>query len=222
MISTEEFHEQCRVFHKKYVGSKKSIPSIESTSSHLIKPIELIISEVEEVACQKGCSHCCNLRVVAFPHEIVAIYFHLNRTLNKIQLDKLKSKIEARFKVIEDLSEHEHFTINVECPLLEFDQCSVYNVRPISCAGYHSASEDACRNSNENPEIVTTEYGGIPMVEIIELEKSIQNTVATQVIHLEGDDDEKYELIRALHLLFENPKQIQKWKKGRKLFQRSS
>lgn len=139
-----------------------------------------------------------------------------------MQLDKVKEKIETQFKIIENLSEQEHFTTNVECPLLESDQCSVYKVRPVSCAGYHSASETACRESNENPEIVGTENGGIPVVEIIENEKAIQNTVAIHVIDFENDDNEKYELIRALHLLFINPRQIQKWKNGRKLFQQNS
>jgi len=218
MISTTEFQEQCGEFHQKYMASKKNISSIEATSSHLIKPIEKIISEVDMVACQKGCSHCCSLRVVAFPHEIIAIYFYLNRTLNKIELDKVKNKIKNQFNVIENLSEQEHFTTNVECPLVEATQCTIYTVRPISCAGYHSASETACRDSNENPEIVGTENGGIPVVEIIENEKAIQNTVAIQVTNAEGDDSDKYELIRALYSLFLNPKQIQKWKKGRKLF----
>ncbi|MGO4998348.1 YkgJ family cysteine cluster protein [Oceanisphaera sp. W20_SRM_FM3] len=218
MISQNQFNEQCKVFHKKYVASKKDISLIEIVSSHLIKPIEAVVAKVGVVACRSGCSHCCHLRVVAFPHEIVAIYFHLNRTLNKEQLDEVKSKIKSQFNIVEGLSESEHFTTNVECPLLVSNKCSVYKVRPIACAGYHSASEAACRKSNENPEVVGIESGGIPMVQIIHDEKAIQNTVATQVINAERDDNEQYELIRGLHQLFNNPSRIQKWKNGRKLF----
>jgi Fe-S-cluster containining protein len=101
-------------------------------------------------------------------------------------------------KYIETLSVDEHFTTNVECPLLASGLCSVYKVRPISCAGYHSVSEAACRKSNDNPEIVSTENGGIPLVGIIKEEQSIQNTIAIQVIDFEKDDGEQYELIRAL------------------------
>ena len=148
----------------------------------------------------------------------IAIYLYLNRTLNKEQLDKIKTRIENQFKVIETLSVDEHFTTNVECPLLASGLCSVYKVRPISCAGYHSVSEEACRKSNDNPEIVSTENGGIPLVGIIKEEQSIQNTIAIQVIDFEKDDGEQYELIRALHQLFKKPSRIQRWKKGRKLF----
>lgn len=222
MITTEEFHDLCRQFRKKYEGAKKDLSAIEQLGPYLIKPIEAEIEAVGATACREGCIHCCYLRVVAFPHEIISIYLFLNKILTKEQFRDVRNKLAKQYEVIQPLSVDEHFTTNIECPLLLNGRCSVYSVRPISCAGYHSLFEAPCCESNEHPEIIGTENGGIPTVLSIKEAQSIQNTVVTQVIMAVGDDGEHYELIRALHYIFENPSLIQRWKNGRKLFKRVS
>ncbi len=218
MMTAEEFHDLCCKFHKKYVNAKRDISTIEQLGPHLIKPIEDEVESTGATACRAGCSHCCYLRVAAFPHEIISIYHFLNRTLTKEQRRETKNKIARQYKIVQPLSIDEHYTTNIECPLLTDGRCSVYPVRPISCAGYHSMSETQCRDSNEHPEIVGTENGGIPMVLSIKDKQAVQNTVVTQIVMEEGDDGEHYELISALHHLFEDPSLIQRWKNGRKLF----
>ena len=217
MITTEEFNELCNEFHKKYKVAKKNLTTVDRLSSYLIEPIESIIAEVGDTECREGCTHCCNLRVVAFPHEIISIYLYLNNNVSKENLREIKEKISTQYSLIEPLTIDEHFTTNIECPLLINNRCSVYPVRPISCAGYHSLSEAACRHSNDNPEIVGAEDGGIPQVEIIQEELSVQHAVATQVIENNRDDVEQYELIMALNNVFKKPAIIQRLKSGRKL-----
>jgi len=217
MITTEQFNELYSKFHKTYKVTKKNLSSVNKLSLQLIEPIESIITEVGATECREGCTHCCNLRVVAFPHEIISIYLFLKNTLSKGDLREIKEKILTQYSIIEPLTKDEHFTTNVECPLLINNKCSVYPVRPISCAGYHSLSEAVCIDSNNNPEIVGAEDGGIPQIETIQEELSVQHAVATQVIERNKDDVEQYELIMALYNVFKKPALIQKWKSGRKL-----
>jgi len=217
MITQEEFQNLCTKFNQKYIEAKKNITTIKNLSSYSLQPIEQQVADVgNAIECKKGCSHCCQLRVVVFPHEAISIYFYLNKILNKQKIKDIKEKINKQFAIVKPLSEHEHFIQNIECPLLEDNKCLVYPVRPIACAGYHSASEEACKHSNEHPEIVGNENGGIPQIVAISEAQSVQNTVALEVLRKNRDDSEQYELIKALHHIFKAPSLIQTWKNGRK------
>lgn len=219
MIDKEKFRNLCDNFYKHYILAKKDISLLESLVQQQIIPIEKEISSSLPVECGSGCAHCCQLRVVAFPHELITIYLYINRKFSKEKVQKIKEKIKNQFDVIKGLTQDEHYTINVQCPLLEDNKCSVYPVRPLSCAGYHSMSEAACKNSNEHPEIISNENGGIPMVEGIKLAQQLQVEVAHVVIKTIGNDAEHYELIRGLHGIFKDPSVNQRWLNGRK-FQR--
>ena len=222
MISPEEFNELCNSFNKKYQKAKKNIGTIESLGPHLIKPIEEVINTVNATECKSGCTHCCNLRVVVYPHELISIYLYLNSSLNNKELEEVKNRINSQYEIIKLLSIDQHFTTNIQCPLLYSSKCLVYKVRPIACAGYHSMSESKCKESNDHPEIVGTENGGIPQISTVQDIQAIQNTIAKQVIESHNDDSEQYELISGLHEIFKSPKIIKNWKNGRKLIKQSS
>jgi Fe-S-cluster containining protein len=199
------------------VAAKKDISTIERLGPYLTIPIENEISAAGSTECRAGCAHCCNLRVAAFPHEIVAIHYFLKRTLPREQLNKIRARIDAQYKVVQPLSESEHFSTNVECPLLMEGRCSVYPVRPISCSGYHSTSEAKCRESNEHPEM---DNGAIPMVDTVKERQLIQHSIAREVITAEKDDASQYELIGGLHRIFRDPGLIQRWVNGRSFFKK--
>ena len=218
MFTQEKFNESCRQFHQKYVAAKKDISAIEHLGPYLTIPIESEIKAAGSTECRAGCIHCCYLRVVAFPHEIIAIYFFLKRTLTREQFIEVRTKIATQYAVIKPLSENEHFTTNIECPLLAGGCCSVYPVRPLACSGYHSTSEALCRDSYENPEIMGMESGGIPMLHSVKELHAIQHTIATEVISSEQDDLMQYEFIKGLHHVFNNPSLIQRWVSGRRFF----
>jgi Fe-S-cluster containining protein len=218
MVSEEEFKRLCDGFYRIYKKAKKNPDQLSRLSEITNKPIESVMSEYKEIDCHSGCSHCCQLRVVAFSHELVSIYYYLVSRVKSVDLVRIKERLINQFLLIKDLTTDEHFTRNIECPMLINGRCSVYPVRPISCAGYHSRSEESCIHSNENPHIVGNDGGGIPQVAPVNFSMSLQNTIVIQVAEAIGEDSEKYELIRGLHSLFQNPKLVQQWKKGRRLF----
>lgn len=216
MIDQEMFRDLCDDFYKHYVLAKKDISLLERLVQRQIIPIEKEISSSLPIECRSGCAHCCQLRVVAFPHELITIYLYLKKEFSGDKVQAIKERIKKQFEVIKGLTQDEHYTINVQCPLLEDNKCSVYPVRPLSCAGYHSRSEAACKESNEHPEIVSNENGGIPMVAGIKLVQQLQVGSARTVIETIGDDAEHYELIRGLHGIFKDPSVNQRWLNGRK------
>jgi Fe-S-cluster containining protein len=216
MIDQEEFRAICDDFYKTYLSAKKDLSRVEKIVQRQIIPIEKEFSSDIPTECRSGCAHCCQLRVVAFPHELIAIYLYVKRNLSSERVLEIKSRIRKQFDVVKNFTQDEHFTTNVQCPLLEDNKCSVYPVRPLSCAGYHSMSEAACKDSNEHPEIVGNENGGIPMVAGIKFAQELQVQAALSVLQTIGADAEQYELIRGLNMIFQDSSVNQRWINGRK------
>lgn len=82
-----------------------------------------------EVACKKGCSHCCNISVLIFSTEAKLIESVTGRTMNpsvadggKINHTELEKKVASYF--------------GVPCTFLVDNQCSIYEHRPIACRTY--------------------------------------------------------------------------------------
>ncbi len=216
MVTEDEFYQYCQELNSHYLGAKKDISKAKAISKYQIQKIEVAIEKAGEIGCSNGCSHCCQLRVVAFPHELIAIYLHIKFSFTKARSDAAIARVKSQFAKIKDMSMEQHFVTNVECPLLENGRCSVYEVRPIACAGYHSVTEERCRYSNEHPEIVGTETGGIPMVLEIQDSSGAQVGAISQVINAHNDDVTQYELIRGLNAIAVDPSVNQKWMRGRK------
>ncbi|MGK0270368.1 MAG: Fe-S-cluster containining protein [Cocleimonas sp.] len=217
MITQEAFNKLSQIFTLKYLSAKKNITTIHKLNSTLNEPIEEEIKNAGGSDCKSGCSHCCIIRVEAFPHEIISLYLFLNKSLDKTQLEATKKRINEQYIKIKDISIDEHFRTNIQCPLLVDNRCSAYEARPLACAGYHSMSVERCIKSFNNPTVVSSDSDiGIPMIRSVQEEQTVQNTVATFVIENAGDDKNKYELISGLYHVFKNPNWIQKWKKGKK------
>jgi Fe-S-cluster containining protein len=216
MVTEDEFYQDCEELNSRYLSAKKDFSRTKAISKYQIHKIEVAIGESGEIGCLNGCSHCCQLRVVAFPHELIAIYLHIKLSFSTTRADAAIARVKSQFAQIKDLSTEQHFVKNVECPLLENGRCSVYAVRPIACAAYHSITEEACRNSNEHPEIVGTEGGGIPMVLDIQERAAAQMNAISQVINAYSDDGTQYELIRGLNAIAADPTVNQRWMRGRK------
>jgi Fe-S-cluster containining protein len=218
MPSQEDFYQFCDDLNKRFLNAKKDLSQTKKIGQFQIIQIEQEIANSPKLGCANGCSHCCHLRVVAFPHELITIYLHIKLKFEKNHAKAIFERIRNQYEIVQNMSIEEHFTTNVECPLLENGRCSVYEVRPVACAGYHSGTEEACRISNENPEILGTDSGGIPMLYGIQEMSSLQNSAIKQVIDSKGDDSEQYELIKGLFKIFSDPTVNQRWIRGRKFF----
>jgi Fe-S-cluster containining protein len=203
-------------FRRKYQAAKKNTSLTQTLGRGLLAPVEAEVGRTPGVACKAGCPHCCHIRVVAFPFEIVAIYFRLVNTLSPAELKAFKARLQERFETIRDMSMDERFRTNVQCPLLENGSCSVYDVRPVACAGYHSLSLAECIDSFEHPEDIDHP---ITMAMSVKKELDLRQAIAHSVLQGERDDATKHELIRSLWTLFQQPSLIQRWKDGRAIFQ---
>ncbi len=210
-----EVNERSVKFNKLYQSAKRNPNRSRNLGMNLSLPILKLNRMVNEIDCKIGCTYCCNLRVVAFKFEIIAIYKYVNSKMSEERLIELKHKIDKQYSQIKGMSSDEHFQTNVECPLLFDGKCSAYEVRPLACASYHSLSVNECKYSDENPTVVTD---GIPKIREIEEEHVIQNTTVGRVLMHNQEEPVVLELISALKEIFDDPSQVEKWQENKASF----
>ncbi len=103
-----------------------------------------------ESGCHSGCSACCSMLIEIFKLEAFVIIEYIKKTNQEYLFDR----IENTYNIVKDLitesplgtdnkDEIEKFKVDyfkkkIPCVFLVDGRCSIYPVRPVNCATYHS------------------------------------------------------------------------------------
>ncbi|MFZ1990068.1 MAG: YkgJ family cysteine cluster protein, partial [Alphaproteobacteria bacterium] len=103
------------------------------------KVAETLSAQPIQVACARGCSHCCNGWVSATAPEIL---FMASRVRERGEA--LAARAQAAYGVtnvftMAERPEHQH-----PCPILEDNSCGLYEARPFMCRLAASVDANAC------------------------------------------------------------------------------
>jgi Fe-S-cluster containining protein len=103
------------------------------------------------IACQAGCNFCCHLRVMVYPHEAIALHRHLRSSLPAQQAQLVRERLKSNaLRLTQGQAGSDGASEpRTACAFLIGGQCSVYEVRPAACAGYHSLSREACERDHQ-------------------------------------------------------------------------
>ncbi len=176
---------------------------------------EVIAREKVDLACMRGCSYCCHLRVEIRPHDAFVLAHHIQTSFNAEQRARAMARIDENVKRIALLTPEQHVRANIPCALLEEGVCTVYEARPATCRKYYSVSVETCRNSFNDPEAPLT--GDIEHEEV----RLAGNAVAlghAKGLEDAGYDAALYELHYALHRALTNPKAERRYRDGKRPF----
>jgi Fe-S-cluster containining protein len=168
-----------------------------------------------ELACQRGCSYCCHMRVEMRPHDAFVLSEHVQTKLNPEQRARTIVRIEENLKRIALLTPEQHMRAGIPCALLEEGICSVYEARPAACRKYYSVSVEICRTAFDDPSVPLT--GEIEHEQV----RLAGNAVAlgyAKGLEDAGYDINSYELHYALHRALTNPKAETRYRKGKRPF----
>jgi Fe-S-cluster containining protein len=176
---------------------------------------QVMADEKVGVACTRGCSYCCHLRVEIRPHEAFVLAQHIQTVSSPEQRARIAVRIEDNLGRIASLSRDEHVRAGIPCALLEADACSVYEARPATCRKYHSVSVVVCRAAFDDT--------AAPLIGEIEHEqvRLAGNAVAlgyAKGVEEAGYDAALYELHYALHRALNDPKAERRYRHGKKAF----
>ena len=115
------------------------------------------ITDLENIACKKGCSWCCYKQVGVSPLEVFLIAEHLKNKRIKISLEDIKLRLIALDQITNGLPSEARLSVQLPCAFLVEDSCSIYEVRPLACRGGNSIDADLCRRHVEDMENVQKE-----------------------------------------------------------------
>ena len=167
------------------------------------------------LACKRGCSYCCHLRVEIRPHDAFVLAQHLRTRVDAGQRARAVARIEETLGRIAALSPEQHVRAGIPCALLEDGVCSAYEARPSTCRKYHSVSVETCRDAFNDT--------SAPLTGEIEHEQVRLAGNAVALGHAKGLEDAGYdatlyELHYALHRALTDPKAEKRYRRGKRAF----
>lgn len=168
-----------------------------------------------DVACERGCSYCCHLRVEIRPHEAFVLAHHIDSRFGAAQRVRVIARLEENLRRIASLSTEQHVRAGIGCALLEDGACSVYEGRPATCRKYYSVSVATCRNAFHDT--------AAPLTGELEVEHLRQAGNAVALGYAKGLEDAgydaaRYELHFALHKALTDPRAEKRYRQRKKAF----
>jgi Fe-S-cluster containining protein len=168
------------------------------------------------IACGKGCSVCCQAKVLAVAPEVLRIAAYLRETLSEEARAALLERVRAADATTRGLSRAERAETHVRCPLLDSEGgCSVHPVRPLVCRSWTSYSAAECAQYWQAPSGRLTP----PQYAVgYELSQAVLAGLGKACFDA-GRDGTPLELIAALRIALERPSAGDRWHKRLPVFQ---
>lgn len=168
------------------------------------------------VACARGCSLCCHLRVEVQPYEAFVLAAWLRRHFAPDRLAQVMASLRDNVARTQAMGEAARRRSNLACALLGPDgACSAYEARPGQCRKFHSVSLATCEASYARPD---DEAIASPEHPAVAHNAAVIITQARQAVRGAGLDDSTVDLNKALLEALENPKSERRWRDGKKAF----
>jgi Fe-S-cluster containining protein len=195
-------------------GTMREQPSV-SRAVELARYAMAVASEMSDgflarlpegtVACKAGCAHCCYQAVHATPIEAFAIVDHLRESLAQAELTSLAARVSDAHERTRGLAQVDRFSSDHPCPFLEAGQCSIYEVRPLSCRGMNSRDAAGCAKILQDPvaraEFLTNPRAGYSFAEPIRAVLAISAGLQLGLSEVYQLDMHPLELAAAVDLL---------------------
>ena len=177
---------------------------------------DVIAQRRVDIACERGCSYCCHLRVEIRPHEAFVLAEHIATRFDDPQRAATVARIEANLRRIAPLSAAAHVRAGIPCALLDPDgTCSAYDARPAACRKYYSVSVSTCRNAFDDTSAPLT---GELEDEAVRLAGNAVTLGHAQGLDDAGYDAALYEFHFALQKALTDPKAARRYRQRKKAF----
>jgi Fe-S-cluster containining protein len=100
------------------------------------------------LGCAPGCAHCCHNQVRATLPEILTLVMHLRETRTELEREGLRQALAGHNRHVRGVADLD-IPRDLPCIFLKNDRCSVYEVRPFACRGWHAIDREDCRRAFE-------------------------------------------------------------------------
>jgi hypothetical protein len=168
-----------------------------------------------KVACARGCSFCCNLRVEVQPYEAFRLAAWLRKHFDAARLAGVVERLKGNVARSRAAGPEGRKRENIPCALLGDDgACTAYEARPAQCRRYHSTSLDPCKafHATHDESIESA------MHEAVAHNADVIITQGRHAVRAMELDDASVDMNFALLEALENPKAWRRWRDGKKAF----
>ena len=174
-----------------------------------------IAGHAVKVACSRGCSYCCNLRVQVQPYEAFTLAAWLRRHFDAPRLARVVERLRANVARTREIGEEARKRVNLPCALLGQDgACTAYEARPAQCRRYHSTDLDPCKAFHASHDDAIE----AAMHPAVSHNADVIITQARHAVRAAGLDDASVDMNVALLEALENPTSWRRWRDGKKPF----
>lgn len=133
-------------------GAIDAAETASARAEHLIEAAMEHEPPEMPIACRRGCSTCCQAKVLVVAPEILRIGAYLRKTKTDEELKDLLELVRQVDTKTRGLSRAARAEVHVSCPLLATDGgCSIHEVRPLVCRSWTSYDAGACVAYWEQP-----------------------------------------------------------------------
>jgi len=168
-----------------------------------------------KLACDRGCSFCCSMRVEVQPYEAFHLATWLRRNFAPQRLAGVLARLRANAQRATELGREGRMRTSIPCALLGDDgECTAYEARPAECRRYHSMDVKPCKTFHGDPTHVVAAARHEPLLH----NAAVIITQARHAARDEGLRDEPADMNVALLQALENPKAWKRWKDGKAPF----
>jgi Fe-S-cluster containining protein len=184
------------------LGKSTDVDSCVALTERIDALTTQAIEYFQGVACRKGCSFCCHLRVMVYAHEAIALFRYLNSRIPAEQAAIIRQRLAENAK---------RGAPKTACAFLVEGTCAAYPVRPGACSGYHSLSREDCERAHSDSSVT------IPMLQGLHHIATSLDEGLDQALAAAGLSNHRVELHAALAALIRNPTLMERWRSGRAL-----
>lgn len=200
---------------KSLLAGKHPKPELNQTVQNAYACADKFIEDIgtDGLACRNGCNWCCTFKVALSIPEALYIARYLEDSLSTEDFIELKEKIAQTARQVAGMPDKERKLSRIFCPLLVDGSCSIYRARPLTCRGYNSSDESACKRNYSTGYDVNIPYKFIIKESVFNIFYALSTGAK-----LNGLQSDAVELITALDFIFKNPDAEKRWLRREKLF----
>jgi Fe-S-cluster containining protein len=167
------------------------------------------------IACRRGCSTCCQAKVLVIAPEVLRIGEHLRKTKTADELNALLELVRQADTTTRGLSRAERADAHIPCPLLDAEGgCSIHDIRPLVCRSWTSFDARACEAYWQAPGDQLTPPQWPVGYELAQ----VMAAALGKACFDRGLDGVPLEFIAALRIVLERPTAGERWLKKLPVF----
>ncbi|MBI4794387.1 MAG: YkgJ family cysteine cluster protein [Deltaproteobacteria bacterium] len=182
-------------------------------ADHVIQVVESANTLPRPIACQEGCYFCCCNQVELTTPEALFLGHYVEQHFADEEKKGLMSALRRSLDLQAGKHKVEMARIRPPCPLLQDRKCSAYPARPLVCRAMHTLDAEQCEEAFNNRDLTSPPY----YAHRHEIYFSISQGLLAGCRAV-GCQSAPLELSRALLDYFNQPRPVERWLQGEKVF----